>query len=212
METQMENPSEKERAARMLSVLASMGMDRSAISVLAEFADIELSTDDRRFLEGPLVLHQSAWNDTLPDWVAPQVAAERAEIVLKQRPMPVGPTEIMAVMYGAMLDAPRPHNTSELYLWASANAAAHHYKRDIAEIWQSLDMPPITDRDVVDRSGRLYHDYAALAAEIRRKVIAAQKQREPRSGKAKKALPPSKLIESQQYQLLLVHVKVRVRG
>lgn len=193
----------------MLSVLASMGMARSAISMLAEFADIELSIDDRHFLEGPIVLHQSAWNDTLPDWVAPQVAAERAEIVLKQCPMPIGPTEIMAVMYGAMLDAPRPHHTSELYLWAAANAASRRYDRDIAEIWRSLNMPPITDTDVVDRGGRLYHEYAALAAEIRRKVVAAQKQREPRSDKAQKALPAPKPIESQQYQLLLVHVKVR---
>jgi hypothetical protein len=208
----MENDKEKERAARMLSVLASMGIARSAISTLAEFAEIELSTDDRRFLEGPIVLHQSAWNDTLPDWVAPQVTAERAEIVLNQVRMPVGPIEIMAAMYGAMLDAPRPHNTSELYLWASASAASRHYRRDIAEIWKSLNMPPIADAEVVVRGGRLNHDYTALAAEIRRKVIAAHKQREPKSGKTSKALPAPKPIESQQYQLLLVHVKVRARG
>ncbi len=210
----MKNPSEKERAARMLSVLASMGMARSAIVALAEFAEIELSTDDRRFLEGPIILHQSPWNDTLPDWVAPQVAAERAEIVLKQLRMPVGPTEMMAVMYGAMLDAPRPHNTSELYLWASANTAARHFKRDIAEIWKSLDMVPIADSEVTEPNGRLHHDYSALAAEIRRKVIAAQARRDPRRHKAKdtpKEVPAPKPTESQQYRLLLVHVKVRER-
>jgi hypothetical protein len=211
----MENPSEKERAARMLSVLASMGMARSAIAALAEFAEIELGTDDRRFLEGPIILHQSPWNDTLPEWVAPQVAAERAEVVLKQRRMPVGSTEIMAVMYGAMLDAPRPHNTAELYLWASAKAAARHFKRDIAEIWKTLNMAPIADSEVIEPSGLLYHDYSALAAEIRRKVISAQARRDPRRHNGKdtpKALRPPKPIESQQYQLLLVHVKVRTRG
>ena len=212
----MENVTEQERAARMLCVLASMGMARSAIAVLAEFAGIELKPDDRRFLEGPIILHQSLWNDTLPGWVAPQVAAERAEIVLKRLAMPVGPTEVMAVMYGAMLDAPRPHNTSELYLWASANAAARHYKRDIGEIWRLLDMAPIVDSEVIEPSGRLHHDYTSLVAEIRRKVIAAQKRREPKLRKPKMAppqlLPAPKPIETQQYQLLLVRVKVRERA
>jgi len=138
----------------------------------------KLSADDRRFLTGPICIHDGGWGDTLPKWMIEQAGAERVEIVLGKAPWIIGPTELAAVMYGAMMTAPRGADLTDLYLWATTQAAARHYGKPVAEYWQQLDHRPIADSDVLERSGRLWHDYQALAHEARRKTIAAQASRD----------------------------------
>ena len=171
---------ERASVPQILSILAAAGMRRDAITALAEWSDIRLSPDDRRFLEGPIIVHQSAWNSTLPTWVIPQVLVERTQIVLERLPFPVGPTEIMAVMYGATMDNPLRSDAADLYLWASVNAAARHFGHDPRALWMKLDMASIPSDQVVERGGRYFETYRALADEIRRKVITAQRKREPK--------------------------------
>lgn len=171
--------------AALLSAMAGMGMDSGAMAVLREFAQEhgavrELTADERRFLDGPVVVHESPWRDTLPGWMPAQAKAERAEILLGGAPGIVGPTEIAAVMYPRTFESPMPHDMAELYLWASTKAAARHFDRTLDDLWKSLGGQRIEDRDVLEPAGRLYYTYRDLAHEIRRKVAKAQKAREPR--------------------------------
>lgn len=179
------DPGAGDRLRKMLAAIAMVGLDRAAVAMLAEFGGVEISLDDRRFLQGPLIVHESPWRETLPRWMIQQAMAERAEIVFGQRAGLVGPTELAAVMYPAMMDAPPHHETADLYCWATAHACSRHYGKPLAAIWKSLGCDPIPDSQVIERNGRLYQPYNSLALDIRRKVVAAAKAR----GIGKKPLP-----------------------
>lgn len=170
--------------AKMLGALAGIGAAPELLTVLREFAQDggavrELNADDRRYLDGPVVVHESPWRDTLPEWMHSQARAERAEIVLGDSKWIVGPTEMAAVMYPRTFESPMRSEMADLYLWASTQAAAKHFGRDLAAMWKQVGGREITDREVLEPGGRLYYEYRDLAHEIRRKVIAALKAREP---------------------------------
>jgi hypothetical protein len=164
-----------DKSKRLLSMLAGMGAGGTLVAVLASMGGLKLSLEDRRFLEGPIVVHGNAWQHDVPKWMFPQIVGERAEIVLGLRPptMTVGPTEIAAVMMPATFEAPFARSEIvDLYMWATCNAAAIHYRRPIKHYWQNVlgGDRPIEDKDVVLRGGRLWETYWPLANEIRRKV------------------------------------------
>lgn len=165
-----------------LELMCEWGLSGDVLIPLLDMLGVKLSLDDQRFLSGPIIVHETGWKDSTPDWLYDLARAERFEIVVQKKPGLVGPAELTAVMYGAMMVAPRPRETVDLYLWASVNASARHYSRDAGEIWKSLDCPPIEDKDVIERGGRLWDDYRQLAEAIRRKVIAevAGQEREER--------------------------------
>ena len=165
-----------------LRMMCEWGLEVGILVPLLDLAGVKLSADERRFLTGPIVVHRTGWMDLTPEWVFDLARAERFEIVVEKKPMIVGPCELTAVMYGAMLEAPRTHDLTELYLWASVNAAARHYKRDPAGIWQNLDHRPIEDSEVIERGGRLWNTYQPLANSVVRKVIdeAHEREREER--------------------------------
>jgi hypothetical protein len=161
----------------MLTLMAQLGMGRQWIAAMVEVLcpDIKLSADDRRFLAGPICVHGrgGGWNEDIPKWMFEQADAERVEILFGGAPWIIGPTELAAVMYCAMMDAPRHSDIVDLYLWAATTASARHYNRPIEDLWKQLDMRPIADDEVLERGGRLWQDYQALADEARRKSIAA---------------------------------------
>ncbi len=80
----------------------------------------------------------------------------------------------MLALYGAMMDAPRHREDTELYLWACSHAVARHSQQPRIEFWEGLQQmgPAITDADVLQPGGRLYNDYRQLAHHIRRRIIA----------------------------------------
>lgn len=164
--------------AKMLSVLAGVGLPGSIVSTLLEMGGAKMSLDDGRFLRGPIIVHKNEWMQDIPKWMFDQVRSERTEIALGRLKMPVGPTEIACVMYPATMAAPLQHDVTELYLWASTNASARHYGKPVAEYWQKLGREPITDDEVIRPDGRLFHQYSGLAREIRHKVINCQIGRE----------------------------------
>jgi hypothetical protein len=186
-------PSPKKDPRPMLALMGELGMDRNVISTMLEVfcPDIKLSADDRRFLMGPIVVHDAGWGGTIPNWMIEQAGAERVEIVLGDKPWIIGPTELAAVMYGAMMSAPRGSDLTDLYLWAASTASARHYSRPIEELWQQLNMRAVADSDVLERSGRLWHDYQALANAARSKSIAEQAGREPKTPKRKQPAAPA---------------------
>lgn len=180
----------------MLSILGSLGAPSELTTALAEMGGIEFHGADLnglRFLRGPLIVHQSAWMDSIPDWMPRQAMMERHEIVFGDAPWIVGPTEIGAVMYPRTMEAPMRSDMTELYLWATATACARHYKKPIAKYWKDLaGQRPIPDKEVIVRGGRLWHEYSDLSHEIRRKVIAHQTGRDRESKRGGKPPPPPK--------------------
>ena len=168
------------RHARMLQAMAGMGLSRRAIGAMTSvFMPDTLSPDDRRFLMGPLVVHENGWTETLPAWLHDQVGQERVGIVFGLTPQYiVGPAEIAAVMYAATLAAPLNHYYADLYCWATIHADARR-KREEPELgFARLDMPPISDSDVVVRGGRIWETYRELATDVRRRVVSQQALRE----------------------------------
>lgn len=164
-----------------LMMAAALGvMPRSVLVAVTEvFTPDRLTLDERRFLAGPLVVHQCGWTDTLPAWLHDAVSAERIGIVFGETPQYiVGPAEIAAVMYPATLEAPMRHYYADLYIWASAHAHAKRKGIDPAEFFKTLNMTPIRDDDVLRPGGRLYETYRELAHDMRRRVIAHQTTRD----------------------------------
>jgi len=168
----------------MLAALAQLDPDPKFVAALAEVFNIGTAdgamtrTEALRFYKGPIIVHQSPWMADIPDWMFTQARAERAEIVFGDSPYIVGPTEIAAVMYPATMEHPLPYESTQLYLWATANASARHRQLPICEIWKMIGSEPITDEQVCCRGGKWWETYRDLASEIRRKVIAHQTQRD----------------------------------
>jgi len=178
--------------APLLALLAQLGCPRGLVSLLAGMGGSTLTADARRYLEGPLVVHTAGgWENDIPAWMPAQVRAERVDIVLGGAAWIVGPTEIAAVMYAATCAAPLPHGYADLYLWGAVHAMVRHSGRSAADLWAMLGCPPITDRDVCERGGRLWHLYQPLADIIRRRVIAHCKPLEPVSDRTVRPSDPT---------------------
>lgn len=181
-------------------------MPRSLLAaVTTAFTPERLSADERRFLEGPFVVHQSAWNETRPKWLEDIAAGERVAIALGCAPagMIIGPAELAMVMYGASLDAPMRSDCADLYMWATCNAVAKRDNKPVAEVFADVGMKPIEDEQVLGGGySQIAHTYRELAHEIRRKVIRAQQERERaarREAKEAKTAPkvaPVKIAEA----------------
>jgi hypothetical protein len=169
------------------------------------FLPEHLSLDERRFLEGPLVVHASAWNDSRPEWIAQQVGAERVGIVFGQTPLYIiGPAELTAVMYGASLDAPMGHYHADLYIWASLQATAVWKRRDPVDWARELGLELMPDDQVLQPGGRLHHIYSELAHDVRRRVIAQQAERERianREARAQQTANKPRPVISEQMKL-----------
>lgn len=162
----------------LLAKAAEVGLMPPAVvsALLAVFSPGRLSLDDRRFLDGPFIVHESPWNATRPAWMAEIAGGERVAIALGQAPlgMIIGPAELAMVMYGRTLDAPLGYRMTDLYVWASANAVAKWKQKTVEQVFSELDMKPVTDAQVLQPRGMLHNDYWSLAHDVRRKVIAAQ--------------------------------------
>jgi hypothetical protein len=202
-----ESPAPSERTVKLLSAMAGIGLRGDVLGVLSRFAGVEMTADVERWLTGPLIVHQNGWTETLPKWMLDQVRQERAEIALGHADprLIVGPTQIAAVMYPAMLEHPMQHDVAQLYLWATTKAAARKYGRDERAIWKSLNMAPITDDEVLNDRGLsgVARAYRQLAQEIRRKVAAYRPTRiardeEPEAEEA----PAPKAIQRDLFSLL----------
>ncbi len=81
-------------------------------------------------------------------------------------------------MYGATMVAPLQHDAADLYLWASNQAVVAHFGPDSESAKGAYEVSKhVTDADVLQPGGRLYHDYRQLAFEIRDKVAKTCRER-----------------------------------
>lgn len=165
----------------MLSAMAGMGAHPVVIEALAQFAgETQMTLAQKRYLYGPLVIHSDTGGFAagLPEWARPQVQAERTEIVFGEmsedpKPWIVGPTEIMAVMYGAALAAPMQPEYANLYLWASCHAAARHRGTTFEEIAGIIGEVPTDDQVLEGRRGvyGLREVHRRITHDVRRRVV-----------------------------------------
>jgi hypothetical protein len=98
------------------------------------------------------------------------------------------------VMYAATMAHPLDRDMVELYCWAATRAAARHFGKPLEDYEQQLDpargngaVRQPSDKDVIQRGGRLWELYRGLSEEIRRKVVAHQQGRERQCREAKPA-------------------------
>lgn len=183
-----------ENTTRLLVGMARAGLPRAAIAAMIDaFYSEALTLEERRYLAGPLVVHANGWTGTVPGWLAEAASAERVGIVLGETPQwIVGPAEIAAVMYPAMLQAPMRGEIVDLYCWATATAARLRNGRPVN--LDGLQVP--SDADVLSRRGRLHDTYRELARDIRAKVVRAQAEREGADRRQARAQPAPVLSQS----------------
>lgn len=136
--------------------------------------EVSLTTEQRRYLSGPLVLHNASWADTLPDWLRNVILLARAAQVAGEVAGEVEPglatlEEVCAYLYTASLVFPLPRDYAEVYVWAIAQVLAKHGRAASVEaVFEVLGeagalyraLTPYQERDVLRR----------LQCDIRRSV------------------------------------------
>ena len=145
----------KDSTLGIMKAFAMIGAPASLTTVLMEFGGIELSQEQRRYLNGPVIQHKSAWADMTPKWMFNQVAGDRLQVILqeiedgKKEGWKVSPTELATALYPATMDSPIRHEYAQIYLWASTQACAKHFNKSIEFnqvrlVWKSnnsIDIP-----------------------------------------------------------------------
>ena len=203
-------PEDLEKAGQMLLALAGMGMNKSILSELLAFAAGKyLHKDQRCYLAGPIVLHTSPWNETLPEWLGASLGYDRLKIIMEeiktgQGPgWKIGPIEITTVMYAASMEAPMRYEYAQIYMWAAAQANAFHYKKPVEEFWEKVGGQVVQDNAIMDPSGQFYHAYRDLCGEVRRKIVAHQIKREHASQKKKETGVDRDALDPDDYGIQL---------
>lgn len=98
---------------------------------MTSWPEVTLTTEQRRYLSGPLVLHNESWADTLPDWLRQVIRLARAAQVAAEATGEVEPglaalEEVCAYLYTASLAFPLHRDYAEVYVWATAQVLARH--------------------------------------------------------------------------------------
>lgn len=76
-------------------------------------------------LYDPIIVYPSGWEDTLPDWVKPQITLERLIMnmkVAKEGCVPVGDTEALAYMYPRTMESPMSDQWFRIYMYVFTQA------------------------------------------------------------------------------------------
>jgi hypothetical protein len=113
----------------MLRLLASLDMPRELLACLLELS--EFSIHHVRYLAGPLVSHRSSWGDTTPTWLKVACMQDRFERILNEYEQnQIGdyatPTEVLAYMMPATMEAPMHRDYADLYIWVGNEVMRKH--------------------------------------------------------------------------------------
>ena len=95
------------------------------MSHLAENQTISLTAEQRRYLSGPIVLHNPGWADTVPAWLTAAIPAARLVQVTTENAGEIEHDlatleEVCAYLYTASLAFPLDRDYTAIYLWATA--------------------------------------------------------------------------------------------
>jgi len=95
----------------------------------------------------PIIVYPSAWQDTLPDWVKPQITLERLIMnmkVIKEGGVPVGDTEALAYIYPRTMEAPMSERWYRIYMYVFTQAMK--FKK--VEVPEDLKSEKLSDYDM----------------------------------------------------------------
>lgn len=196
----------EESTVRILSALADLGCNKGLIGVLLEMVDVP--TEARRYVEGPVIVHDNAWKADIPDWMFGQTIAERVDVIGRQLqganlPEIVGPTEIATVMYPATMEAPLLSEWNELYLSAAARAYVRHNRRADTNVKGLLAYDVRPWAEYLDPANHHHDLYRTFASDIRRKVVAAQAGRERQTAKVERKRQAAPVVLADQFDLFV---------
>jgi hypothetical protein len=130
---------------------------------LAAVAGTKLNAEQRRYLEGPLVIGDIGWADTIPKWVIQAIPKARLERVLRESKGDVEGEkatleEVMAYFYTASLRAPLTHEAAQVYFYVASQVMEKHALTTEQNFWDCLGIREaergITgyqEREILDR-------------------------------------------------------------
>jgi len=98
-------------------------------------------------LVDPVIVYPSGWQDTLPDWIKPQITLERLIMnikVSKEGGVPVGDTEALAYIYPRTMEAPMSEQWYRIYMYVF-NQAMKFKKTEVPE---DLKSEKLSDYDM----------------------------------------------------------------
>jgi hypothetical protein len=100
---------------------------------------LPLTAEQRRYLSGPLVLHNPGWADCVPDWLITAIPAARLEQVTAEV---AGETErdlatleeVCAYLYTASLAFPLDRDYTAIFLWSTTQALSRQGRVPSVEV------------------------------------------------------------------------------
>ena len=95
----------------------------------------------------PIIVYPSGWEDTLPDWIKPQITLERLIMnvkSMKEGGVPVGDTEVLAYMYPRTMESPLTEQWQRIYFYVFNQAM----KMKKTEVPKDLQSEKLTDYDM----------------------------------------------------------------
>ena len=95
----------------------------------------------------PVIVYPSGWQDSLPDWIKPQITLERLSMnmqVMKEGGVPVGGTEVMAYMFPRTMEEPMSEQWFRIYMYVFNQAMK--FKK--VEVPADLKSETLTDWDM----------------------------------------------------------------
>jgi len=139
---------------------------------LAVAAGTKLNAEQRRYVEGPLVIGDMGWADTIPQWVIQAIPKARVERVLRESKGEVDGEkatleEVMAYFYTASLRAPLTHEAAQVYFHVAAQVMQKHSLTTEQDFWDCLGIRE-TERGITDYQEREILD--RIRFDIRRSV------------------------------------------
>ncbi len=145
------------------------------MSHLAKNQTISLTAEQRRYLSGPIVLHNSGWADTLPEWLSAAIPVARLDQVTAENAGEIEHDlatleEVCAYLYTASLAFPLDRDHAAIYLWATGQVLTHQDR--VASIESVFEMLGEIGRDCQTltnyQESNVLH---VLQRDIRRSVV-----------------------------------------
>jgi hypothetical protein len=145
----------------------------------------------------PIIVYPSGWQDTLPDWIKPQITLERLIMnakVIKEEGVPVGDTEALAYMYPRTMEAPMPEQWYRIYMYVF-NQAMKFKKTEVPEDLKSETLVDYDMRELGQLKRWIYQQRVK-----HRKEKARGERRQAREESETKDEPKEKELENRPVQ------------
>ena len=145
------------------------------------------------YLRAPLILPDSPWADSLPDWLPPAVYGDRlASILAEYGSGIVGslatPAEVLAYLYPLTLDAPLPEDLRRIYLYAGREVLPRHNRMSRTDF-----LARMTGGQPLELTVHEYRRLRRLQYDLRRRAVRAARNAlpQPPALPAPDLFPPS---------------------